>query len=622
MPLAAVTSVKRRSPALELVAVEPGAQRQRLLGREDRVLDLAVGPEHRALHQEDVEIAVVVVVEERAAGAHHLGVVEPAGHAVEVMKRDADLVGDVGERRTAVRGESRRSPTCSEAVGEQPACSPRRTRAPPHPPVAAPSRIGFDRDRLKLRLTFHHSIELVDGDLLEHLRPARLRPAHDQLVDHRGAAEADLLLEARRAERPAAADRDEHRPRPAVLRDLRLDAPAEAGPVGAAALEAQRDPVARRPWILEQRVGELVAGIEAAELLEEVLVAVVVEVAPGHAVPFGQDAEAAGERDLDEALAADVLVHLIRHEAREVGLAGAEVEVEPAVVVEVAVVGAHGHRRTRDPELPRDFDEAPAVVAPEHRVAVGELRAEVRRRHLRRLLAVVRVEEIEIAVVVVVEEPGGERLRRRLPQPQLGSHVGEGAVAVVAVETIVAEVGDEEIGIAVVVVVAPGDGLGEADVLDARLLRHLGEAAGAVVLEELRRVEVLARRLGADVEVEVAVAVVVLEVGGLRRIDAIGEARGRGDVDEPPRGPIEVVAQERLPDLAGVVHPGAAQHQDVDVAVVVVVGVDQVETAELRGEAPLLRDVLEPALAVVAKARIDAHWFQVEVTRSSRPSPS
>ena len=95
---------------------------------------------------------------------------------------------------------------------------------------------------------------------------------------------------------------------------------------------------------------------------------------------------------------------------------------------------------------------------------------------------------------------------------------------VVAVETIVAEVGDEEVGIVVVVVVAPGHRLGEADVLDARLRGHVGEGAVAVVAEELRGVEVLAGRFGADVEVEIAVAVVVLEVGGLRRIDAVGEA--------------------------------------------------------------------------------------------------
>ncbi len=110
MPLAAVTSVKRSlppepapAPAVDqLVAVEPAAQRQRLLGRQQRVLDLAVGPEHRALDQIDVEVAVAVVVEQGSAGAHHLGVVEASGHAVEVMERDADLGGDVGERRLPV----------------------------------------------------------------------------------------------------------------------------------------------------------------------------------------------------------------------------------------------------------------------------------------------------------------------------------------------------------------------------------------------------------------------------------------------------------------------------------------------------------------------------------------
>jgi hypothetical protein len=50
-------------------------------------------PESPALHQEDVEIPVVVVVEQRDARAHHLGHVVVAGRAVDVREREARLGG-------------------------------------------------------------------------------------------------------------------------------------------------------------------------------------------------------------------------------------------------------------------------------------------------------------------------------------------------------------------------------------------------------------------------------------------------------------------------------------------------------------------------------------------------
>ena len=78
---------------LQIVAVEPVAGRLIRGRREQRV---AV-PEQLALHEVDVEVAVVVVVEQAGAGSGHLGLVEPAGHPVEVHEVEAGLGGPVDE---------------------------------------------------------------------------------------------------------------------------------------------------------------------------------------------------------------------------------------------------------------------------------------------------------------------------------------------------------------------------------------------------------------------------------------------------------------------------------------------------------------------------------------------
>ncbi len=61
-----------------------------------RVLERLLA-EHRTLNQVHIEVAVVVVIEQRDAGRHDLRVVLFAGHAVEVDEVEADLRGAFGE---------------------------------------------------------------------------------------------------------------------------------------------------------------------------------------------------------------------------------------------------------------------------------------------------------------------------------------------------------------------------------------------------------------------------------------------------------------------------------------------------------------------------------------------
>src|SRR4029077_9899939 len=63
----------------------------------------------------------------------------------------------------------------------------------------------------------------------------------------------------------------------------------------------------------------------------------------------------------------------------------------------------------------------------------------------------------------------------------LGGDIGKRAVAVVVVEDVLAEVGDEEIVEAVVVVIADADGLPPAGMNEARLSGDVGESTVAII---------------------------------------------------------------------------------------------------------------------------------------------
>ena len=92
--------------------------------------------------------------------------------------------------------------------------------------------------------------------------------------------------------------------------------------------------------------------------------------------------------------------------------------------------------------------------------------------------------EVEPAVVVVVPEPAGEAVGR-LGDAEHGGDIDERAVALIVIEPVgLAQVGDVEVGQAVVVVVAPGDSLAEPAVGHAgRIGDVLERAVPAVVVE-------------------------------------------------------------------------------------------------------------------------------------------
>lgn len=164
--------------------------------------------------------------------------------------------------------------------------------------------------------------------------------------------------------------------------------------------------------------------------------------------------------------------------------------------------------------------------------------------------------EVEQAIVVVVE-PGSayaERVRGFVVDAGLLGHVSKSAIAVVVVKRVLAGVGDEKVGAAVIIVIAGGDAEAEAefDPREAGFFGDIIERAVASVSKQAvikRRVSFLQfRKLGTvgEKEVHEAVAIVVehrdpaahrlwkVFPAGKIVVGAIGELRARGDVGELP----------------------------------------------------------------------------------------
>ena len=100
--------------------------------------------------------------------------------------------------------------------------------------------------------------------------------------------------------------------------ELRITRP-DGETVGLPAAQLQAHPGRAGGGILVECIGEGVVGIGAAHLVQEVLIAVVVEIAEGHSVTLLQVTEAGGEGHVDETPAAVAVrgVHSVTVSVRE-----------------------------------------------------------------------------------------------------------------------------------------------------------------------------------------------------------------------------------------------------------------------------------------------------------------
>ncbi len=177
-------------------------------------------------------------------------------------------------------------------------------------------------------------------------------------------------------------------------------------------------------------------------------------------------------------------------------------------------------------------------------------------------------EEVEQSVAVVIHEgASAAEAGPGMKQTCFLSHVGEGAIAVVAIEAILAVVGEEEILEAVVVVVSDANALRPSDVDQAGLDGDVSERAVAVVLVEavggVGR-SVLEAPATQDEDVHPSVVVVVEEgAAGRHGLDDVGEAvrlaaygrlsetSGVCNVNEAGEGSERFWRARRSDDLAG-----------------------------------------------------------------------
>jgi len=459
------------------------------------------------------------------------------------------------------------------------------------------------------RGVFADAVGLIELKAVDALDFAGDGPKDFDVEDGGGIAEADFLAERGGTETASAGDFAMQGARAGGCEDNDAQAGAAGVAVGFHALELKLDPAIAVAGVGEKLVAVGVARDGAAHVRVDVLIAVVVDIAEGDGVPLLELAEAAGGGDVLEAAAAVVAEHAIGNEGGVIGVAGANIEIEPAVVIEIAEIAAHGVKDLVEADLFGDIGEgAVALVAEEAGAVAGVRDAEDVGSDVADILDAVAVDhEVEPAVVVVVPEPAGKTFER-FGDTRLGGDIGEtpgGAGrtdvdggAVVAEEKVGAGfAGDVEIGAAVVVEIAGDDGFHKTDEGDAAGGRAFGERAVTIVSIQFAGVGLAFAGGGfvADEEVEMAVVVVVEPSGRLRGIEA-EEAGFLGDVGE---GAVAVVAEERVGIAAHVGEPGAAEDEDIDEAVVVVVGLDQVEPAGEAEEAGFGGALGEGGVAVV-----------------------
>ncbi len=99
---------------------------------------------------------------------------------------------------------------------------------------------------------------------------------------------------------------------------------------------------------------------------------------------------------------------------------------------------------------------------------------------------VVRDEQVEVAVAVIIQKTASCAPRITVPgNAGLFRHVGECAVAIVVIQDVVSPVSDEQIVVAIVVVVADAASLSPARTSQACFLCDVGERAVTIVVKQV-----------------------------------------------------------------------------------------------------------------------------------------
>ncbi len=296
----------------------------------------------------------------------------------------------------------------------------------------------------------------------------------------------------------------------------------------------------------------------------EVQVTVVVVVDPGAVAAVARVVHQGVGRDVHKDTGV-VAVKTIR--LRVVG----DVKVEVAVVVEVAPGGTTAEAGAVEAGRHGHVDEHATQI-----VGIAGVLGIVAQQQIRSV--VIDDEEILIAVVVVVGPDGALAVAGAAGRGHDG-HVGEepftgtvGTLAVVAQQDVADRVGHVEIKITIAVVIDPRTGVGAAGGTENETVGHVDEEA-VRILGPARRDRIVAEEMiGAlgigQVEIQVAVVVVVAPDADAGNLAAADARAGGCDVHEQPVPRTAAV----LPIVAEELVVAVVRHIEIQVAIVVEVG--------------------------------------------------
>ena len=230
---------------------------------------------------------------------------------------------------------------------------------------------------LRFRFVFDDTIHAVDLELGKFLHGPASRPLYGQALNASRLAETDFLLQAGPAKGTAVAHNPVNLPFPVIAPGFDDDSRTHAEPVRLDANQPQCHPVSVVAGVFKQHVTESIAGVKSAQLMEQVLVSVIVQVTERHSVTLLDVPEPATKSNIGKFPAFFVTVHGVRYLRLEGRFTGAEVEIQPAVIIDIAVVGSHRQVRSIETQRLTRLLEFAAPVQVNERCAGRHLRTKV-----------------------------------------------------------------------------------------------------------------------------------------------------------------------------------------------------------------------------------------------------
>src|SRR5262249_29199141 len=146
---------------------------------------------------------------------------------------------------------------------------------------------GGQRKRLQGFIAFPHFVFRISSDRpFEDLNQIAAGPSDLDLIDARSFAQSYMRAQARCPETAAAIDGAINVTALAVFRDMNANPCADGKSIGTDAMKAELDPMVAMPRIFENHRPKSVGRENAADLLQNILVSIVVDVRKGHSVAF------------------------------------------------------------------------------------------------------------------------------------------------------------------------------------------------------------------------------------------------------------------------------------------------------------------------------------------------